>query len=475
MSTSRFEAYDIPYYSDYLSGALRAHLSQLARQVDGVPHLCEIEPTTPSDDCRGVETKESLQFMCDLYELVRDELASVLKQRSLDRQFIDKRTKSFAHFNRSYYREFACSDYKTILGCRDSSCRVVIGPTRDSYCKGSEDKNVGSVRVPDFLKGDHVTLFGPAYSARFAINAMNCFHRELASEPAIIGELLQTRDSSLPKWGADSEDSCTPRRTLLAASALNLKRCFDANITYHNAHTGKDYTLASDHLAVPIKRLVGLAVPALFLFYKGSPLPLHVYDFALHLYANWRNPSALVFYVPKLENEEEARYIRFMVAQAEYLVKRMHGEYVVGTVRLMVVVENPRAIFRLNEIMDELGPYFVGASLGWHDFLASTARVFKEDPNYRIPVKADPHIVIKYIKASHDLLARVVGSRGGIKVGGMYGVLPVDTDLKSDSFQVTLKGSHLAINIFKYIIDSFSKKFQSEIFSFSQISMNLRN
>ena len=67
--------------------------------------------------------------------------------------------------------------------------------------------------------------------------------------------------------------------------------------------------------------------------------------------------------------------------------------------------------------MDALHPYFVGASLGWHDYLASTARLFREDGNYRIPVKADPNIVIKYIKASHSLLADVVGSRGGIKVG----------------------------------------------------------
>ena len=64
----------------------------------------------------------------------------------------------------------------------------------------------------------------------------------------------------------------------------------------------------------------------------------------------------------------------------------------------------------------------------------------KEDANYRIPVKADPNIVIKHIKASHDLLANVVGARGGIKIGGMYGVLPSDSDMQSDSFQVAIKG-----------------------------------
>jgi len=125
---------------------------------------------------------------------------------------------------------------------------------------------------------------------------------------------------------------------------------------------------------------------------------------------------------------------------AEEMIQKLHPQYKLGTIRLMIVLENPRAIFRTNEIMDELYPYFAGASLGWHDYLASTARIFKEDSNYRIPVKADPNIVIKYILASHNLLAEVVGPRGGIKVGGMYGVLPNTSELKTPSFQITMKG-----------------------------------
>ena len=71
----------------------------------------------------------------------------------------------------------------------------------------------------------------------------------------------------------------------------------------------------------------------------------------------------------------------------------------------------------------------------------------KNEGNYRIPVKVDPDIVIKYIKASHELLAEVVGSRGGIKVGGMYGILPINNDLKSASFQITIKGFIGAIQL----------------------------
>ena len=216
------------------------------------------------------------------------------------------------------------------------------------------------------------------------------------------------------------------------------RRVFEKNIDFVEGE--KSYSLFDSKLSLPIKRFPGLALPSLFLFYNEEPFPLHLYDFALHLFRNWQRPEALVFYVPKLENEEEARYLKNMIAKAEELIQKMHPEFCLGTVRLMIVLENPRAVFRTHEIIDELYPYFAGASLGWHDYLASTARLFKEDSNYRIPVKADPDIVIKYIKASHELLARVVGLRGGIKVGGMYGILPIGTELFSDSFQLTLKG-----------------------------------
>ena len=72
---------------------------------------------------------------------------------------------------------------------------------------------------------------------------------------------------------------------------------------------------------------------------------------------------------------------------------------------------------------DALYPYFLGGSLGWHDFLASAARLFKNDPEYRIPVKADPNIVIENIRESHKILVESLAPINALKIGGMYGVL----------------------------------------------------
>lgn len=421
----------IGYYERFISTELLEHLRSVSRPVQGVKGLSEV------GNGGGLESKESFQFLCECYLAMKESLNSVLNERDSARRFIDERTAACYELNRKLKTDFLDADYSTLLGHMDAQGEIVLGPKSKSFCLPGGGQPIAG--VPTYLMGPHVTLFGPPDSAKMSINAMNAFHRKLEGEPAIVAELLAGSPYS-PMWGADDEDSKTPLREDLVQAGINLSGCFDRTLHFVDPETKKEYRLASERLSLPIKRFPGLALPSLFLLYEGSPIPLHLYDFALHLYKNWNQPSSLVFYVPKLETESEARYIKSMVETAEKLLQKRFPSYKMGTVRLLIVLENPRAIFRVNEMMDVLHPYFVGASLGWHDFLSSTARLFKNDANYRIPVKADPDIVIKYIKASHQLLADVVGSRGGIKIGGMYGVLPIDTDLKSASFQVTMKG-----------------------------------
>jgi malate synthase len=87
--------------------------------------------------------------------------------------------------------------------------------------------------------------------------------------------------------------------------------------------------------------------------------------------------------------------------------------------------------------------FFFFIENSWHDYVAAAARLFRNDSsNYRMPSKADPQIVVKHIRESHVLLARTVKARGGVAIGGMYGVLPVTAGqpLQSDSMQVCVRG-----------------------------------
>src|SRR5690554_70889 len=410
--------YDIPYYLDYLPAPLLKKLQQEGETVAGVagltvaPGLVEAFPELSS--------AEALKFICELYRRTRAELGQVLERRGKDREFIDKITAEAAEANAAL--DYLSPDYQTAIGHADTQGRTVIGPLQKK-ASGAPNK----VTTPAFLKGKQVTLFGPPDTKKMAINAMNAWHRRLPDEPALITELVEASGTN-PRWGADNEDSQTPIMRDLLRATNNLSGCFERTIALReenpkNPDKPKIYELQKDHLSNPIKRIPGLALPDGNHLLDGNPLPLHLFDFALHLFRNWHLKEALVFYLPKLENEEEAAYIKSMITEAEQMLVELHPAYEPGSVRLFVVFENPRAIFRIREIADVLHPHFLGGSLGWHDFLASTARLFKNDPRYRIPIKADPDIVIKHIKESHEILVRALKPIDALALGGMYGVL----------------------------------------------------
>lgn len=417
---------DIPAYADFLSEALLAELNAVAETVPGVPGL-RVAPGL-RQQFPHIETDEALAFVCEVYRAVAPHLNTVLNQRATDRAFIDAKTAAFVEHNQDL--PFHSPDYKTAVGLQDESGRVVVG-------RQAKTTTPAPVRIPDAFKGTQVTLFGPPDTVKLSINAMNAIHRRLPGEPDIIAQLVD-RCGDVPKWGADNEDSKTPIMRNFLHACENLIGCYERTIRFEDPRNGRVYALENDGLSVPIKRFPGLAIPDGNHLLEGSPLPLHVLDFALHLFHNRHNPNAQVFYVPKLENEEEAVYLRHLIEVAEFLIQKIEPNYPSYSVRLFIVFENPRAIFRIREIAHELTPYFLGGSLGWHDFLASTARIFKNDPRYRIPVKADPNIVINHIRESHRILVESLADCGGITIGGMYGILYEDGN--PASFEVSMVG-----------------------------------
>lgn len=406
--------FEIPYYLDFLPAEILQQLAIDSEQVDAIPGL-QVANGLRAKFPR-IETDEALRFVCELYDEVKTDLRELLDQRAVDRKFIDDQTLRLVKTNRN--RDYQSGDYETVIGRRDEAGRIVIGPLEDVAERIQVD-------VPDFLQGWQVTLFGPPVSTKMAINAMNALKRKSPDEPTVVTELVEA-GGQVPRWGADNEDSQTPIMENYLQACENLIGCFDQTLTFTDPDSERHYELDDDGLSIPIKRIPGLALPDGSHLYRGNPLPLHLFDFAMHLFHNFDRPRSLVFYIPKLENELEAAYFRKLLQVAEEKIVQLRPEYQAGQIRLFVVFENPRAIFRIREMANALHPYFAGGSLGWHDFLASTARVFRYDPNYRIPVKADPNIVINHIRQSHRILVDALEPLGAIRIGGMYGTLYED-------------------------------------------------
>lgn len=417
----------IPAYRSFLAESLLEKLWEEGEPVNAVEGL-RIASGLRSG-FPNIETDEALAFVCNLYMEARERLNTVLENRIADREFIDHETLACAEQNRGV--PYSSAEYKTVIGRKDASGRIVVGP--QTY----KTEDLSLVEIPEFLRGDQVTLFGPPDTAKMSINAMNAFNRVSPDEPAIVTELAEAA-GQVPRWGADNEDSKTPIMTNFLQACENLMGCFNGTLRFEDDKNGKVYQLDDRGLAKPIKRIPGLALPDGNHLLDGNPLPLHLVDFALHLWHNRSRPEALVFYVPKLENEEEAAYLKYLIDCAERRIIALEEGYQAGTIKLFIVFENPRAIFRIREMAAVLHPHFLGGSLGWHDFLASVARLFRHDPNYRIPVKADPNIVINHIRESHKILVDALAPIGAIRIGGMYGVLYEEGNPLS--YQVSMVG-----------------------------------
>lgn len=418
---------DIPEYLEFIGAPLLRELDAAAEPVPAVPGL-RVAPGLRARFA-AIETDAALQFVCGVYDDVREALGAVLAQRARDREAIDRATAQMAAHNATV--AFDSPDYRTVVG-EELDGRLVVGPYAADGANAAP-----RVDVPDYMVGDQVTLFGPPDTAKMSINAMNALHRRAPNEPPIVAELVDA-SGQVPRWGADDEDSKTPLMHDFLHACENMIGCFDGTLRFEDPDRGKVYELAEDRLSKPIKRVPGLALPDGSHLLRGNPLPLHLFDFAMHLYWNWSRPEALCYYVPKLENEEEARYFKQLITAAETRLHAEHPQYQPGTVKVILVFENPRAIFRIREMASALHPHFIGGSLGWHDFLGATARMFRNDPRYRIPVKADPNIVINHIRESHQILVDTLHPLGAIAIGGMYGVLHEDGNAKS--YEVSMVG-----------------------------------
>ncbi|MCA9493762.1 MAG: hypothetical protein KC621_27705, partial [Myxococcales bacterium] len=279
---------DVPAYDDFLPAALREVLLADTEPVPAVPGVRVARGLRSSFP--ETETDRALAVIAEVYRRTRASLARVLEQRRVDRAFVDDATRSFAEANATL--DFRDPAYATVIGRRDAAGRVVVGPT------GAE-RPTPRADVPTALRGDQVTLFGPPGNARMCIHAMNALHRRRPDEPAIVSALVEP-SGMVPRWGADDEDSRTPIMASFLQAAENLSGCYAGTLS------SGDLRLTDEGRSLPIKRIPGLALPDGSHWLDGQPLPLHLVDLVLHVWRQRHRPEALVLYVPKLENEEEA-------------------------------------------------------------------------------------------------------------------------------------------------------------------------
>jgi malate synthase len=257
--------------------------------------------------------------------------------------------------------------------------------------------------APADLDDRRVEITGPA-EPKMAINALN---------------------SGARVFMADLEDALSPT----FANELDGQETLRAAVRRTLAFTspeGKEYRL-NDEVATLLVRPRGWHLDERHVTVDGEPMSGSLFDFGLYLFHNahelLRRGSGPYFYLPKLENGDEAALWNdvFVHAQAALGIPR-------GTIRATVLIETILAALEMEEILYALREHSAGLNAGRWDYIFSAIKKFHRDPEALLPDRAQVTMTVPFMRAYTELLVSTCHRRGAHAIGGMAAFIPSRRD-----------------------------------------------
>ncbi len=257
--------------------------------------------------------------------------------------------------------------------------------------------------IPADLRDRRVEITGPA-EPKMIINALN---------------------SGAKVFMADLEDSLTPAWDKLMEGQKALHDAVRGTLSFSSPE-GKQYRL-NEKTAVLIVRPRGWHLPERNVTLSGTPIPGALFDFGLYFFHNAKERIARgtgpYFYLPKLENAEEA------ALWAD--IFRFSEEYVgvpYGTIKVTMLIEVVTAVFEMHEMLHALKDYAVGLNCGRWDYIFSTIKKFHARSEFILPERTQVTMDKAFLKAYAELLIQTCHRRGAFAMGGMSAFIPVKND-----------------------------------------------
>ncbi|WP_432104016.1 malate synthase A [Streptomyces sp. bgisy091] len=230
-------------------------------------------------------------------------------------------------------------------------------------------------------------------------------------------------NSGAKVWLADFEDATSPTWDNVIGGQINLLDAIERRIDF-TTDEGKEYRLATDRTpATIVVRPRGWHLDEEHLEVDGRPVPAALVDFGLYFFhCAQRQIDAghgPYFYLPKLENREEARLWNdiFVLAQELLSIPR-------GTIRATVLIETITAAFEMEEILYELREHSAGLNAGRWDYLFSIIKTFGHRTDFLLPDRARVTMTAPFMRAYTELLVRTCHKRGAHAIGGMAAQVP---------------------------------------------------
>ena len=238
--------------------------------------------------------------------------------------------------------------------------------------------------------------------------------------------IINALNSGVKVFMADFEDSNSPTWDNIILGQINLKDAVDKSITFTNPHNDKFYQL-NDTIATLMVRPRGWHLYEKNVELDGLPISASIFDFGLFFYHNAKtqieNGTGPYFYLPKLENYEEAKLWNdiFIMAQNEFDIP-------IGTIKATVLIETILAAFQMDEILYSLKEHSAGLNCGRWDYIFSFIKKFKNNAAFVLPDRSEVTMGRHFLKSYVELLIHTCHKRGIHAMGGMAAQIPIKND-----------------------------------------------
>ena len=233
--------------------------------------------------------------------------------------------------------------------------------------------------------------------------------------------MINALNSGANVFMADFEDANSPTWKNMIQGQINLTDAIRRTATYAS-EKGEIYTL-NPPLATLVVRPRGWHLPEQHIVIDNQPLSGALMDFGLYMHRNARvlleQGSGPYFYLPKLENMEEAVLWEKVFCFAEDALRLNRG-----TIKATVLIETILAAFEMDEILWALRPHIVGLNAGRWDYLFSIIKKFHHQPGILTADRQRITMTVPFMRAYTQLLVKTSHRRGAYAIGGMAAFIP---------------------------------------------------
>ncbi|KAF1916867.1 malate synthase [Ampelomyces quisqualis] len=242
--------------------------------------------------------------------------------------------------------------------------------------------------------------------------------------------VVNALNSNVWTYMADFEDSSAPTWDNMIHGQVNLYDAIRKQVDFKQGE--KEYKLRTDRtLPTLIARARGWHLEEKHFTVDGEPISGGLFDFGLYFFHNAhelvKRGTGPYFYLPKMESHLEARLWNdvFNLAQDYIGMKR-------GTIRGTVLIETITAAFEMDEIIYELRDHSSGLNCGRWDYIFSTIKRFRQNPNFVLPDRDSVTMTSPFMDAYVKLLIKTCHKRGVHAMGGMAAQIPIKTDQQAN-------------------------------------------